>query len=186
MKRFLAAAFVLAPGLAFADFSGTPLVMNGDTLQFGDQEVSLYGVHAPMITQICGEADATWSCGWDAAMYLEDVIGDAEVVCTDVTEVDEDHHMGRCSANGEDLAGLMVDAGLAVADEQIGDDYQVRAMSASDEGVGMWSGPFVDPVAYAQYGGCSCSARKKAMMDTAALIQLMKEEDAAADPEATD
>lgn len=179
MKRFLAAAFVLAPGLAFADLSGSPMVMNGDTLQFGDQEVSLYGVHAPMITQTCGEADAVWSCGWDAAMYLEEVIDGAEVVCTHVTELDEDHYMGRCSANGEDLAGLMVDAGLAVADEDMGEDYAMRTMAASNEGVGMWSGPFVDPLTYAEYGGCSCSARKKAMMDNAELLQSMNEDDAA-------
>ncbi len=186
MKRFLAAAFVLAPGLAFADLAGSPLVMNGDTLQFGDQEVSLYGVHAPMITQTCGESDAVWSCGWDAAMYLEEVIGEAEVVCTDVTEMDEDHYTGRCSANGEDLAGIMVDAGLAVADEDMGEDYASRTMTASDDGVGMWSGPFVDPVVYAEYGGCSCTARKKAMMDTADLIKSMNAENEATAGETAD
>jgi len=186
VKRFLAAAFVLAPGLAFADLAGSPLVMNGDTLQFGDQEVSLYGVHAPMITQTCGESDAVWSCGWDAAMYLEEVIGEAEVVCTDVTEMDEDHYTGRCSANGEDLAGIMVDAGLAVADEDMGEDYASRTMTASDDGVGMWSGPFVDPVVYAEYGGCSCTARKKAMMDTADLIESMNAENEATAGETAD
>lgn len=179
MKRFLPAVFVLAPGLAFADLAGSPLIMNGDTLQFDEQEVSLYGVHAPMITQTCGEADTVWSCGWDAAMYLEEVIGEAEVICTDVTEMDEDHYTGRCSANGEDLAGIMVDAGLAVADEDMGEDYATRTMAASDDGVGMWSGPFVDPVVYAEYGGCSCTARKKAMMDTADLIESMNAENEA-------
>jgi len=184
VKRLFAAMIVLAPGLAFADISGSPLVMNGDTLQFGDREVSLYGVHAPMITQTCGESDAIWSCGWDAAMYLEEVIGDAEVVCTDVTEMGEDHYLGRCSANGEDLAGLMVDAGLAVADENLGADYSERAMVASNEGMGMWSGPFVAPLTFAEYGGCSCSARKKAMLDNAELLKSMREEDEAAADEA--
>jgi hypothetical protein len=100
--------------------------------------------------------------------------------------MDEDHYMGRCTANGEDLAGIMVDAGLAVADEDIGEDYATRTMTASNDGIGMWSGPFVDPVTYAQYGGCSCSARKNAMMDTAELLKSMNEDDAAAAGETTE
>ncbi len=186
MKRLFAAMIVLVPGLAFADLTGNPLVMNGDTLQFGEQEVSLYGVHAPMITQTCGEADVVWSCGWDAAMYLEEVIGDSEVVCTDVREVHEDHVMARCSTNGEDLAGIMIDAGLAVADEEMGQDYAPRAMTASNEGVGMWSGPFVDPVTYAESGGCFCSARKKSMMDTANLLKSLKEDSEEGHDQTTD
>jgi len=180
VKKLLAALFLLLPGLAHADFAGQPMVMNGDTMRFGESEISLYGVHAPMITQSCGEDDNIWSCGFDAAIYLEDHIGTNEVVCTDVTEMGQADDgtllfIGRCTAAGEDLAGVMIDAGLAVPDEDYGSEYMARAMEAEEAERGMWSGPFVDPLTYAEYGGCSCSARKKAMLDNAQLLQEMNE-----------
>jgi len=179
-RLLLAATLAFAPSLAMAEMTGNPLVMDGDTIQFGEQQVTLYGVHAPMITQSCGEADAVWSCGWDAAIYLEDVIAGAEVTCIGLTEVGENElMMGRCSANGQDLSGVMVEAGFAVPDEEFGGDYAELAVNAEAEGNGIWSGPFVDPVAYAEYGGCSCSARKKAMQDTAALLKTINEADEA-------
>ncbi|MBC6439962.1 MAG: thermonuclease family protein [Rhodospirillales bacterium] len=186
MQRLLAAAFVLAPGIALADLAGQPMVLTGDTMQFGERKVTLYGVHAPTITQTCGAPGGIWSCGWDAALYLEEVIGTSEVICTDLTETGyvEDkqmHHVARCSARDVDLAGAMIDAGLAVADETMGDEYAERAMAARQGGTGMWSGPFVDPVTYTESGGCACSARKKAMQDNAELIQQRKDEEAAAE-----
>ncbi len=179
MKRLLTAILALAPALAFAEFAGQPMVMDGDTVRFGEREVTLHGVHAPTITQNCGSRDNVWSCGWDAALYLEEAIGADEVVCSDIAETGAGL-VGRCSAAGRDLAGAMIDAGLAVPDEDRGAEYLERAAAAERDGVGMWSGPFVDPVTWAQYGGCSCSARKQAMMDNAELLKQMKEEDEAA------
>ncbi len=185
MKRLLAiASMILLPSLAMAEMTGNPMVMNGDTMQFGEQQVSLYGVHAPMITQTCGETDDVWSCGWDAAIHLEDVIAGREVVCTDLTDIGEVgdegmHYVGRCTAEGDDLSAAMVEAGFAIPDEEMGEAYVASAIAAEEEGIGLWSGPFVDPVTYAQNGGCSCSARKKSMMENAELLEEMRAEEEA-------
>lgn len=175
MKRLLLATALLIPMFAHADYIGKPMVLDGDTMSFDEQRVNLYGVHAPTITQSCGESDAVWSCGWDAALFLEDRIEGKEVVCVEVADVAAEEPLARCTADGVDLAGLMIDAGLAVRDEAHGGEYAEREMAAVESEQGIWSGPFVDPVVWAERGGCSCSARKKSLAETAALLKAQKE-----------
>lgn len=182
MRRFLIALFLLAPTGAMADVSGEALVMDGDTVTVEGQDISLYGIHAPSIVQSCGMDEGIWQCGWEAANRLEEIVAGRTVTCTDVVEHDDGHMVGRCSVEGQDLAAAMIDEGLAVADPETGADYQERAMAASEAKVGMWSGPFIDPQAWAEIGDCGCTARKQSMMETAALLKAQRE--AAAEAEA--
>lgn len=175
MRRLVVALMFLFPAAAMAEVSGSALVMDGDTVTVQGQDISLYGVNAPSIVQSCGIDDGMWQCGWDAANRLEEIIAGRTVTCTDVEENAEGKLIGRCNVDGEDLAGVMIDEGLAVPDPDTGADYQARATVASDAKVGMWSGPFIDPQTWAEIGGCSCSARKKSMMETAALLKAQRE-----------
>ena len=152
------------PLAGLADLRGTALVMDGDTLVIQGREVSLQGIRAPAIAQSCGAAEGRWACGRGAAERLEAIVSGREVACVDLVEAADGGVLGRCAAGGEDLAGLMVDEGMAVADPESGAEYESRALAASDSGLGLWSGPFVDPVAWAERGGCACGARKKAML----------------------
>lgn len=175
MKKMLLAATLLFPSLVHADYTGIPIVMDGDTVSFADQRVTLFGIHAPTITQSCGVRSALWSCGWEAVLFLESEIEGKEVVCIEVDDVATEDPLARCTADGVDLAGLMIDAGFAVRDEVNGGDYTEREMIAAEAERGIWSGPFVDPAVWAERGGCSCSARKKSVAETAALLKAQKE-----------
>ncbi len=187
MRRLAATVFLFLPGLALADLAGKPVVMDGDTLLFGEHEVTLYGVHAPLITQSCGATGKVWSCGWEAALQLEQAIGEHEVTCVAAEDAadtgDDDTRLARCRAAGEDLAGLMIDAGFVVPDEALGGDYAARAATAAERGAGIWSGPFVDPVAWAEKASCSCAARKQSLQETAAVLKAMREGDEGEDLE---
>lgn len=206
MRRFAAAICLFLPGLFLpglaadltpADLTGKPVVMDGDTLLFGEHEVTLYGVHAPLITQSCGATGKVWSCGWEAALQLEAAIGEHEVACVAVEDIVEDAgdasaasdagddatQLARCRAAGEDLAGLMIDAGFVVPDEALGGDYAARAAAAAERGAGIWSGPFVDPAAMAEKASCSCAARKQSLQETAAVLKAMREDGEGEDPE---
>ena len=185
MRKLLLALLVLAPATAMAEVSGPALVMDGDTVTVAEQEVTLLGIHAPSITQYCGEGEAMWPCGWDAANRLEEIIGGREVACTDLVDDGDGHFTGRCTVEGDDLAGLMVDAGFAVGDATHGADYMERQTVASQAEVGIWSGPFIDPVTWAENADCGCTARKQAMMETAALLKAQREAEEAAEAEVT-
>lgn len=185
MRRHLLALLLIVPAAAAsAEVSGSALVMDGDTLTVAEHEVTLLGIHAPSITQYCGQGDDMWACGWDAANRLEEIVGGREVTCTDLVDDGHGHFTGRCTAEGEDLAGLMIDAGFAVSDATHGRDYAEREMAASESGIGIWSGPFTDPVTWAEAADCGCTARKQAMMETAALLKAQREADEAAAAEA--
>lgn len=179
MRCIVVALLLLFPTAAMAEVSGTALVMDGDTVTVEGQDISLYGINAPSIVQACGMDDEMWQCGWEAANRLEAIIAGRTVTCTDVVEDEDGDLVGHCSVEGEDLAGAMVDEGLAVADPETGADYEARAMAASDAKIGMWSGHFVDPQTWAEIGGCGCSARKQSMMETAALLKAQREAEAA-------
>ena len=175
----LVIAFLLAvvPGIALADVVGKPVVMDGDTMLFGAQEVQLRGVRAPLITQNCGASGEVWSCGWDAALYLERQIGERTVTCVDAGPDEDGTLLARCLVDGRDLAGAMIDAGFAVPDAERGGAYVARSAAAADDERGMWSGPFVDPAVWAERSSCSCGARKKSIAQTAERIRDAGEAD---------
>ena len=50
-----------------------------------------------------------------------------------------------------------------------------REAAASEAGAGIWAGTFVEPQAYRDGGGCGCTARKKAMQETAAYLNERRE-----------
>ncbi len=176
MKHLLAILALAFPLTAHADLAGDPMVLDGDTMSFGEKKVDLFGVHAPTITQTCGESGNVWSCGWEAVLHLEELVSAGNVVCVEVADSGSPNPLARCTADGVDLAGQMIDAGLAVRDETLGDDYAERELAAANEERGIWSGPFMDPVQWAERTVCACSARKKALAETAALL---KDEEAA-------
>lgn len=171
MKHLLAILALAVPMTVHADLVGNPMVLDGDTMSFGEKKVDLYGVHAPTITQTCGESGSVWSCGWEAVLHLEELVKAGDVVCVEVADSGSPTPLARCSVDGVDLAGQMIDAGLAVRDESLGDDYAERELAASREERGIWAGPFIDPVQWAERTVCACSARKKALAETAALLK---------------
>jgi endonuclease YncB( thermonuclease family) len=56
---------------AYADILGTPRIIDGDTIAFGDQRVRFFGIDAPESKQTCrnGEA-ARYACGLEATEAL--------------------------------------------------------------------------------------------------------------------
>ena len=121
MKHLLAILTLSVPMIAHADLVGDPMVLDGDTMSFGEKKVDLFGVHAPTITQTCGESGSVWSCGWEAVLHLEELVRAGDVVCVEVSDTDSPTPLARCTVDGVDLAGQMIDAGLAVRDETLGE-----------------------------------------------------------------
>lgn len=173
--RALAFAVLLLPSLAFAGTSGPATVVDGDTLGLNGQEVSLYGIDALEITQSCSLNDESWFCGWDAANRLEEIVGGRDVTCEEAGADAEGNALYRCMAGEDDLAGLMLDEGFAVTAAETDETYLSREAVASESGAGIWAGIFVPPATYRESGGCGCTARKKAMQETAAVLREQRE-----------
>lgn len=158
---------LLATPPARADvIASSASVLTADIIVVDGTHVSLRGIRVPGVSQTCGSGEQAWLCGWEAADRLEALIGARPVTCSDIEWHEEGEATALCRAGDDDLAGLMVDEGYAVAEEGTGEPYRQRAMAALESGAGVWPTPGIDPTGWGD-DTCSCSTRKQALMDAA-------------------
>jgi len=128
--------------------AGTARAVDGDSLALGDTRVRLAGIDAPELSQTCGAADALWPCGRAAQDHLADLVRGRAVECAGEGHDAYARLIAACTVvqpTGAplDLAGALVEAGLAVARDRSG--YGAREADARRAGRGIWSGAFARP-----------------------------------------
>ena len=148
--------FCLIPCRALAEqneWMGTPRVVDGGTLVFGEEEVRLGGLDAPEREQSCESKWGTpYPCGQIAANALRERIGNETITCkrikiTEKSTLSERYLKRRFGgtpcffADGSDLNAWVVRNGHAVGRRSYRDEERV----AKEEGSGIWQGRFVQP-----------------------------------------
>lgn len=119
--------------------SGTPEVLDSDTLKFGTQRVLLWGIDAPEKKQTCQLNGEVWGCYDVAFRYLQLLSGRGEVTCTYKGDADPfGRRFGVCQSGGQDLNAEMVRAGMALAFDDESEDYDAAMVEAITAGVGLW------------------------------------------------
>jgi endonuclease YncB( thermonuclease family) len=67
---------------AFADITGKPRVVDGDTIHIGDTKIRLHGIDAPEAKQECYRVDGSpYRCGEASTDALRALIGADPVGC---------------------------------------------------------------------------------------------------------
>jgi endonuclease YncB( thermonuclease family) len=123
--------------------AGRASASDGDTLRLGSDRVRLIGLDAPELDQTCLDATGTaWSCGRVARDRLRALVADAEVRCETEGRDRYGRYLGRCEAAGEDLGGILVEEGLALADLP---SYAGEEARARQRKRGVWAGQFDTP-----------------------------------------
>jgi endonuclease YncB( thermonuclease family) len=156
MRRILFA--LCASALAFAvaatprpegRLAGTPRVVDGDTLAFGDVHVRLHGIDSPEPGQTCDRKGQPWDCGAFAARMLADLIGGVTVTCDPPRDTDRHNRpVALCRVAGADLGAAMVAAGAAFAYRRYSQDYVAQETAARAAGLGIWAGRVATPEAH--------------------------------------
>ena len=118
---------------------GTPTVIDGDTLRFGDRLVRLYGIAAPDIDSAKGP---------DARIALEAIVNNQRVGCSEVDRTRDGMSIAICKAGNTDLAEVMLQRGAAAvyragnnasAEEQaLGGRYDAAELVARQMAIGIW------------------------------------------------
>ena len=133
---------------AFADITGKPRVIDGDTIEVAGQRIRLHGIDTPEAKQLCEADGKPWRCGQEATFALANIIGRTWVDCV---ERDRDRY-GRIvavckigGAKGQDLGAWMVSEGWALAYRKYSMDYVAAEDIARKAGRGMWRGKFIAP-----------------------------------------
>jgi endonuclease YncB( thermonuclease family) len=134
---------------------GAAVVLDGDSLRIGTEEVRLLAIDAPEMAQKCGEAGREWPCGIAARRRVTEIIGGKAVMCSagpgDVRDL-YGRFLGFCTtADGLNINAEMVRSGYARAFTRYnaGQPYQAAYEAAEAEARqlrrGIWSGPHQAP-----------------------------------------
>ena len=130
-------------------FSGTVLVIDGDTLDVGRTRVRLHAIDAPEGAQTCEDGrGGAWACGTWATERVRAAFGGQRAVCA---QVDTDRYgrvVARCAVGGVDMGARIVAEGWAMAYRRYGMDYDLEEKGAAVAGRGIWSGGVEAPEAY--------------------------------------
>lgn len=110
-------------------------VIDGDTIKLAGQTVRLHGIDAPETAQTCGD----WACGQAASLALSQMMTGAEVQCATLDRDRYGRAIGRCTANGMDLAEAMVSRGYAWAYRRFSLDYVAAERRAKAATRGIWA-----------------------------------------------
>ncbi|MGH1406975.1 MAG: thermonuclease family protein [Rhodomicrobiaceae bacterium] len=148
-KLMVIAAILLFAGMlwledmAFKDeISGTPRVVDGDSLVLNGEKVRLKGIDAPELQQKCEKEGQSWRCGRASTTALRKMIRSQKVDCRG-TEFDRHQRLlATCFVNDMNLNKKMVSLGWAVS---YGSAYKSEERQAKGQRVGIWQGKFEWP-----------------------------------------
>lgn len=146
----LAFALLLSLAAPLAALEATVRVVDGDSLQIGEDKIRLFGIDAPELNQRCDRAGQSWRCGQWARGVLADLVAGQAIRCV---QQDTDRYgrvVATCHAGNTDLAEAMVRQGAATAYLRYTTRYQSAERAARAEGRGLWVARMVTPEVHRQ------------------------------------
>lgn len=123
------------------ELSGTPRVLDGDTLAFGQVQIRLTGIDTPETGQKCGAL----YCGSAVTEALATLVESGTVMCTDLGQRWDGRIVVDCTVNGQNISQAMVENGWAFADPTFGKRFHAREGKAEERRAGLWAHCFTFP-----------------------------------------
>jgi endonuclease YncB( thermonuclease family) len=137
---------VLAPSSGgAAEITGTPTVIDGETLIVAGRRLRLDGIDAPDPRQSCSLRGRRYGCGAVSRTALMDLVAGFAVRCDMRGAAGGGAVFARCTAAGYDLSEGMVYTGWALADRKRGQRYGAIEAGARKARRGLWKGKFARP-----------------------------------------
>ena len=100
----LTLCLLAAPALAGSVLEGTVThVRDGDTIEIGETAIRLSGLHAPEMDEAGGR---------EARAFMVELVGSQPLRCELTGRKSYGREIGTCALDGDDIAGLLVAAGL--------------------------------------------------------------------------
>jgi endonuclease YncB( thermonuclease family) len=130
MLRLLLAIALLTPSPALAEtITGSPKIVDGDTLDIGSTTIRLHGIDAPEVAQPGGR---------DATNALARLVERKTLTCEGSTRDDHRRLIAKCWIGNNDINAAMVRAGYAWAFVKYSRDYASLEQTARRELRGIW------------------------------------------------
>ena len=121
-------------------------IVDADTIVLNSEKIRLHGIDAPESNQKCiNNKGEKYLCGMRATKELRDIIGKNDVSCSRKDKDRYGRSVSVCYVNGQDINGLLVERGWALAYRKYSKDYVNEENQAKNNNLGLWSGEFVLP-----------------------------------------
>jgi endonuclease YncB( thermonuclease family) len=122
----------------------TAVAIDGDSLRSAGNEIRLYGIDAPELSQTCRDAHGgEWACGRQAHAHLHSIVSRGTLTCTPNGTDRYRRTLATCSAGPvADIGDAMVRAGFAVS---LSAGYWAAELEARYNKRGIWRGTFDRP-----------------------------------------
>jgi endonuclease YncB( thermonuclease family) len=141
------ALVLLASPAAAQSWTSPARIIDGDTLEFDQTRVGLFGIDSPERGQVCTRGAQRYDCATESRAQLANLIAGRGVRC-DQTAWDHkwSRPLARCWVGTLDLNAEMVRTGYAVAFHTA--EYAAQENEARAARRGLWAGEFERPHSY--------------------------------------
>ncbi|WP_186392822.1 MULTISPECIES: thermonuclease family protein [unclassified Pannonibacter] len=152
VTRLILGATLLALTALPANAAGAKIhIIDGDTIQIGEQKIRLHGIDAPESGQQCIGIDLThWDCGQAATQVLGNIIGKRGIKCVAKGADRYGRIVAECFVPGDSVSinERMVQGGAAWAYRRYSMQYVPAENRARHRRIGIWKAPNTPPWEY--------------------------------------
>ena len=127
------------------EITGSPYIIDGDSIRIADVEIRLHGIDAPEWQQMCKVKGKDWTCGRAATDTLSFLSIGAPFRCTWTERDKYDRALGTCFRKDTNINGMMVGVGMAMAYRYYSVTYVQQEDEARAAKRGLWDAEFVAP-----------------------------------------
>lgn len=121
--------------LAFATVpAAAQTAISGDVLKLDGRLYRLWAIDTLETHQSCADG---WPAGVEAKSALRGFLRDSRIACETVSSDGKGRLVARCTADGSDLGGEMVAAGLALPVDPKAADYVAQEAAAKEHHLGL-------------------------------------------------
>lgn len=153
MMRVLLCALGVSMAVGVASAGATEVVgrvsvIDGDTIEIHGERIRLEGIDAFESAQTCVRASVEWRCGQQAALALDDLLGQHTVRCEGEKHDRYRRLLATCFVGAANVNAWMVKHGWALAYTKYSSVYVGEEATARNQGVGVWGSTFSAPWDY--------------------------------------
>jgi len=146
---FIVFFFLLNSSVLSQEFiKGKAWVIDGDSINIGNNKIRLHGIDAPEKKQTCTFEKNEWNCGLEATIFLSNLINRKTLNCK-VTNIDRyERFVAVCFIGNININQIMVKSGWAIAYRYYSKDFIKDEDIAKKNKMGIWRGTFEEPYIY--------------------------------------
>ncbi len=137
------------------EISGIAIALDGDSIfllaNSKRNEIRLINIDAPEYKQTCfDEGNMEYDCGKISAKFLKDMVNDKFVTCKYKKKDMYNRFLGDCYLDSQNINMSLVENGMAIlySFSKIDPELQEIEDIASEKGLGIWRGAFLEPRKY--------------------------------------